>query len=142
MSQRQGDLVLDVSLSCAWCFADEASPEAWNILDQLQSARAHVPSLWLWETGNVLVQAERRGRISAAAIRTFLGLLESLPISIDQPTLAAAWHDTLALARSHRLTTYDAAYLELALRRGLPLASRDKKLQSAAQLEGVPLLPS
>ncbi len=137
-----GDLVLDVSLSCAWCFADEASAEAWAILERLQTARAHVPALWLWETGNVLVQAERRGRIRAAAIRTFLGLLESLPISIDQPTLASAWHDTLALARSHRLTTYDAAYLELALRRGLPLASRDRALQDAARLEGVPLLPS
>jgi predicted nucleic acid-binding protein len=141
-STPDGDLVLDVSLSCAWCFADEASVEAWAILERLHTARAHVPSLWLWETGNVLVQAERRGRISAAAIRTFLGLLESLPISIDQPTIDSTWHDTLALARSHRLTSYDAAYLELALRRSLPLASRDRALQSAARLEGVPLLPS
>jgi predicted nucleic acid-binding protein len=61
---------------------------------------------------------------------------------VDQPTTASAWHDTLALARSHRLTSYDAAYLELALRRGLPLASRDKGLQAAARTEGVPLLPS
>jgi predicted nucleic acid-binding protein len=137
-----GDLVLDVSLSCAWCFADEASPAAWAVLERLQQAVAHVPALWLWETGNVLVQAERRGRINAAAIRTFLGLLETLPISIDHPTTASAWHDTLALARSHGLTTYDAAYLELALRRGLPLASRDKALQAAALREGVPLLPS
>ena len=135
------DLVLDVSLSCAWCFADEASPAAWAVLERLQAAVAHVPALWVWETGNVLVQAERRGRISPAAIRTFLGLLESLPISIDQPTTTSAWHDTLALARSHRLTTCDAAYLELALRRSLPLASRDRALQAAAQLEGVPLLP-
>ena len=56
-------------------------------------------------------------------------------------SLSCAWHDTLALARSHRLTSYDAAYLELALRRGLPLATRDKALQAAARLEGVPLLP-
>jgi len=101
-----------------------------------------VPALWLWETANVLVQAERRGRISPAASRTFLGLLEDLPISVDQPSTASVWHDTLALARSHRLTSYDAAYLELALRRGLPLASRDKALQAAAGAEGVPLLPS
>jgi len=73
--------------------------------------------------------------------RTFLGLLEGLPISVDQPSTASAWHDTLALARSHRLTTYAAAYLELALRRGLPLATRDKALQAAARLEGVPLMP-
>jgi predicted nucleic acid-binding protein len=107
----------------------------------LQGGRAHVPALWLWETANVLVQAERRGRISPAAIRTYLGLLEGLPISLDQPSTATAWHDTLALARGHRLTSYDAAYLELALRRGLPLASRDKALQAAARLEGVPLMP-
>lgn len=136
------DLVLDVSLCCMWCFADEATAESWAILELLQTARAQVPALWLWETANVLVQAERRGRISPAAIRTFLGLLEALPISVDQPSTVSAWHDTLALARSHRLTSYDAAYLELALRRGLPLASRDQALQAAARAEGVPLLPS
>ena len=135
------DVVLDVSLSTAWCFADEASEPAWAILEWLQGGRAHVPALWLWETANVLVQAERRGRISPAAIRTYLGLLEGLPISIDQPSTASAWHDTLALARSHRLTSYDAAYLELALRRSLPLATRDKALQAAARLEGVRLMP-
>jgi predicted nucleic acid-binding protein len=140
-AETAADLVLDVSLSCAWCFADEASEPAWAILEQLQEGRAHVPALWLWETANVLVQAERRGRISPAAIRTYLGLLEGLPISVDQPSTASAWHDTLALARSHRLTSYDAAYLELALRRGLPLATRDKALQAAGRLEGVPLLP-
>ena len=137
---ESGDLVLDVSLSCAWCFADEASPAAWAVLERLQAAVAHLPALWVWETGNVLVQAERRGRISPAAIRTFLGLLESLPISIDQPTTTSAGHDTLALARNHRLTSYDAAYLELAMRRSLPLASRDLALQAAAQSEGVLLL--
>jgi predicted nucleic acid-binding protein len=140
-AETAAELVLDVSLSCAWCFADEASEPAWTILDRLQGGRAHVPALWLWETANVLVQAERRGRISPAAIRTYLGLLEGLPISHDQPSTATAWHDTLALARGHRLTSYDAAYLELALRRGLPLATRDKALQAAARLEGVPLLP-
>ncbi|MFN9636144.1 MAG: type II toxin-antitoxin system VapC family toxin [Synechococcaceae cyanobacterium] len=137
-----GDLVLDVSLSCAWCFADEASPAAWKLLERMQKAVAHVPALWLWEMGNVLVQAERRGRITSAAIRTFLGLLETLPVCVDHATTASAWHDTLALAPSHGLTVYDAAYLELALRRGLPLASRDKALQAAARREGVPLLPS
>ena len=140
-AETAAELVLDVSLSCAWCFADEASEPAWAILDRLQAGRAHVPALWLWETANVLVQAERRGRISPAAIRTYLGLLEGLPISIDQPSTASAWHDSLALARSHRLTSYDAAYLELALRRGLPLATRDKALQASALLEGVPLMP-
>ena len=115
-------MVLDVSLSCAWCFADEASEAAWMILARLQNAPAHVPSLWLWETANVL--------------------LEALPIHIDHASTATIWHDTLALARAHRLTSYDAAYLELALRLGLPLASRDQALQAAARSEGVPLLPT
>ncbi len=141
-SSDAGDLVLDVSLSGAWCFADEASEAAWAILSRLQTAKAHVPSLWLWETANVLVQAEPRGRITAAAIRSFLGLLEALPIHIDHAGTTTIWHDTLALARAHRLTSYDAAYLELALRLGLPLASRDKALQVAARSEGVPLLPT
>lgn len=100
-----GDLVLDVSLSCAWCFADEASEASWAILSRLQTAEAHVPSLWLWETANVLVQAERRGRITAAAIRSFLGLLEALPIHTDHAGTTTIWHDTLALARAHRLTS-------------------------------------
>ena len=108
-AEMAAELVLDVSLSCAWCFADEASEPAWAILERLQGGRAHVPALWLWETANVLVQAERRGRISPAAIRTYLGLLEGLPISIDQPSTASVWHDTLALARSHRLTSDAAA---------------------------------
>lgn len=142
MTSANGDFVLDTSLSCAWCFGDEASAEAWALLARLQGAQAQVPSLWLWDIGNVLVQAERKGRITPAAIRTFLGLLETLPIHIDQASSATAWHDTLALARSHRLTTYDAAYLELALRLGLPLASRDQALNAAASKEGVPLLPS
>ncbi|MFM9089728.1 MAG: type II toxin-antitoxin system VapC family toxin, partial [Cyanobium sp.] len=114
----------------------------WAILSRLQSSEAHVPSLWLWETANVLVQAERRGRITAAAIRSFLGLLEGLPIRIDHAGITTIWHDTLALARAHRLTSYDAATLELALPLGLPLASRDQALQAAARTEGVPLLPT
>jgi hypothetical protein len=79
-----GDLVLDVSLSCAWCFADQASDGAWAILEQLQTHQAHVPALRLWETANVLVQAKRRGRISrtAADLATLAGLArpESNPL--------------------------------------------------------------
>ena len=82
--------MLDTSLSCAWCFADEASAESWALLEGLEGAQAQVHSLWLWGVGNVLVQAERKGRTTPAAIRTFLGLLETLPIRIDQVTRATA----------------------------------------------------
>ena len=119
---------------------DLVSNETLSHLSQFDDPSAHVLSLWLWETTNVLVQAERRGRITATAVRTFLGLLATLPIEIDPATAATAWHDTLALARLHQLTTYDAAYLELALRSTLPLASRDRALLAAATQEGVPLL--
>jgi predicted nucleic acid-binding protein len=77
------------------------------------------PARRLWETGNVLVQAERHGQISPAAIHTVLGLLERLPIRIDSSSTASAWHDTLSLARSHRLTSYDAACLERPLLAGV-----------------------
>ena len=109
---------MDVSLSCAWCFADEASEASWALLSRLQTVEAHVPSLWLWETANVLLQAEQGDLITAAAIRTVLGLLEALPILIDPAGTATIWHDTLALARAHRLTSSDAADLELALLSG------------------------
>lgn len=139
-SIASGGYVLDVSVTCAWCFADEASQEGWELLSLLTGTSAHVPALWLWETSNVMLQAERRGRITPAALRTFLGLLETLPIQIDQAATGTAWHDTLALARAHQLTTYDAAYLELALRRSLPLATRDRALLAAAAAEGVAVL--
>ena len=134
--------VLDVSLACAWCFADEATPEAWALLEQLPQSPAVVPALWLWEVGNVLVQAERRQRISAAASREFLTLLETLPIDIEPAAVGVVWHDTLAIARSQQLTAYDAAYLELAMRRGLALATRDRDLMRAAEAVGVALLPT
>ena len=134
--------VLDVSLACAWCFADEATPESWALLDRLQQEAAAVPALWLWEVGNVLVQAERRQRITAAASREFLSLLETLPIEPEPPAVGVVWHDTLALARSHQLTAYDAAYLELAMRRGLAIATRDQALLRAAAVVGVPQLPT
>jgi prevent-host-death family protein len=83
-------------LQATMCCADEASPEAWLILQRLQSAQAQLPALWLWDTGNGLLQAERRGCITPAAIGRFLGLLQTLPIANNQPRNASAWHDTLA----------------------------------------------
>jgi hypothetical protein len=105
--ETAAEFVLDVSLSGAWCFADEAREPAWAILGRLQGGRAHVAALCLRQTADVLVQAERRSPISPTAIRTYLGILEGLPISVDQPSTASAWHDALALARSHRLPCYD-----------------------------------
>jgi predicted nucleic acid-binding protein len=132
--------VLDCSVAVAWCFEDEAGPATDALLDQLQHQEAVVPGLWHLEIANVLVQAERRGRIAAADLNARVGLLRKLPLQTDDDMAGRALRDILALARQHRLTAYDAAYLELAVRRGLPLATRDRELRQAADRMGVGLL--
>lgn len=140
MSQGATDrLVLDTSLTLAWYFADEANPYADAVAQTLASAEAIVPSLWPLEVANALVMGERRKRSTEAQASTFLARLGTLPIVIDEETDARAWSDTLSLARAHKLSAYDAAYLELAMRRGLPLASLDDKLKAAATAVGVGL---
>ncbi|MDB5479456.1 MAG: DNA-binding protein [Caulobacteraceae bacterium] len=89
----------------------------------------------------MLLQAERRGRITGADVALRLELIAALPITVDGETTRHAWRDTLALARSERLTSYDAAYLELAVREGTPLATRDRELADAAKRRGVEVLP-
>ena len=130
-------IVIDASVAVAWCFADEATPEVDAVLDRVRADGARVPSLWHLEVANVLRQAERRGRISEADTSRRIELLEQLPITTDGETMQRAWGTTLALARAHALTVYDAAYLELASRLGVPLASKDKELLAAAQIGGV-----
>lgn len=132
--------VLDASVTMAWCFEDEATPEAWALLDRLAAEGAIVPGLWALEVGNILTQAERRNRTTAARVRQFVEQLDTLPIRVDDETASRALGEILALARAEKLTTYDAAYLELAMRRGLPLATRDNGLHGSANRNGVELL--
>ncbi len=134
--------VLDCSIAAAWLFADEARPETDNLLDILAEHGALVPNLWQLEVANVLIQAERRGRITAAQISTRLELLANLPIITDTETSPRAFREILTLARSQTLTTYDASYLELAIRRGIPLATQDKALVRAANAAQVATLPA
>jgi predicted nucleic acid-binding protein len=101
--------------------------------------QAHVPSLRTLEVANALIVGERRGRTTAADTARFLAILGTFPIVIDDETAARAWADTLHLARAHNLSAYDASYLELAIRHGLPLATLDGKLIAAATAVGVPL---
>lgn len=98
---------------------------------------AMVPSLWTLEVGNALLLAERRKRISSEQRHKALYILTELPINIDAMTSHHAWLETMELAERYKLTLYDASYLELALRRSLPLATLDKALQKAATLAGV-----
>ncbi len=107
--------------------------------DALASKRAVVPDLWHVEVANALLVGERRKRSTQANTVTWLGFLASLPIAVDEETKVRAFGNTVSLARTHELSAYDAAYLELAIRRGLPLATLDDKLKAAAQAVGVPL---
>ncbi len=130
-------LVIDASIALAWCFEDEASPEGDAVLDRVRAEGAFAPALWTLEIANTLLHAERRGRMKSADLAASLDLLRLLPIDIDHESSARAWTDILPLARREGLTTYDATYLDLALRRGLPLATRDGDLAAAARRLGV-----
>ena len=105
------------------------------ILDSLADARAVVPSLWHLEVGNSLLVGERRGRSTQADTVNWLKFLNALPIAVDGETVTRAWSDVLSLARTHGLSAYDAAYLELALRRGLPLAEFALRPATERQIE-------
>jgi predicted nucleic acid-binding protein len=134
-------IVLDSSVALSWCFEDEASPEMDAIYERVRDEGGIVPSLWHVEVGNVLVQAEKRGRIGAAAVTARLESLAQLPISIDIEVPARGWGAIVVLARTEGLTTYDATYLDLAMRLGLPLATNDRDLAAAARRAAVPVLP-
>jgi predicted nucleic acid-binding protein len=129
--------VLDGSVAIAWCFHDETDPYADAIAARFPHVEAVVPALWHLEVANALLMGERRKRSTEADTVNWLGFLNSLPITVDDESSARAWSDVLSLARAHKLSAYDAAYLELALRRGLPLATLDDKLKAAAQTVGV-----
>jgi predicted nucleic acid-binding protein len=133
--------VVDSSIALTWCFEDEASPETDRLFERVRDDGAVVPGLWHLEVANVLLQAERRGRISRADVARRLMLISDLPIATDHETTPRAWRETLSLARAENLTTYDAAYLELAERRGLPLMTRDNELGAAAKRLGVTVFP-
>jgi predicted nucleic acid-binding protein len=135
--------VLDSSVALTWFFKDQGSAKTDLILQELGAgSRCVVAQHWRLEVTNVLLGAERAKRKSTAESTQFLALLEKIIIEVDQETDRSAASVTLALARKHKLTSYDAAYLELASRRGLPLATLDEDLRKAAKSESVPLLPS
>lgn len=130
--------VLDASVALAWCFEDEGTSQTDAILDRLAEDSAVAPSLWELEVVNVLLLAERRGRITESQTARFVALLSQLPIHIS--FAEADMGAVLAAGRHHGLTAYDAAYLVLAEREGIPLATTDGKLRTAARAAGVPLL--
>lgn len=131
------DLVLDASLTLQWFLEDEADREySLAVLASLSEKRALVPLLWFYEVGNGLVMAHRRKRISSDQMDGFLRRLAALPIDTAQGT-AAEILELPSLARSHNLTNYDAAYLAVAIRSCLPLATTDSLLRKASAAAGV-----
>jgi predicted nucleic acid-binding protein len=130
-------MVIDASVAVCWAMADEDHPVAAAALARVRMDEALVPRIWWCEVWNVLVMNERRGRITEAGTHAFLHTLSRMRITVDddqdQPSV-------LALARKHRLSVYDAAYLALARREAIDLATLDTDLRRTAPLEGVVLL--
>ncbi len=132
--------VFDASVTFAWCFEDERTAETDELLDRLTVTPAAVPQIWPLGVANVLILATKKGRLTVAQRAQFLATLAALPIHVDPYTPGRAFADIIPLAEAHGLTAYDASYLELAVRLGVPLATSDQPLRAAAQAAGVPLL--
>ena len=140
MSDSLVDFVLDSSMTMAWFFEEERTAAADAVLARTGYVRVHVPALWYWETANTLSGSLRRKRITPACVKTSFEGLSNLPVVVDEPISFRIRGDVFALAQEHGLTVYDATYLELALRKGLPLATLDKDLIKAARKAGVALV--
>ena len=132
--------VLDCSVVMAWCFEDEADAYADSVLNRLSESEAVVPCIWPLEVANVLLVAERRKRLTEAASFQFAGLLAELPITIDYESSDRALSEILFLGRQQGLSSYDTAYLELAMREGIPLATRDNRLRKVSGKCGVKIV--
>jgi predicted nucleic acid-binding protein len=132
--------VFDASVTLAWCFDDERTEVTDALFRCLATSPAVVPQLWPLEVANVLGLAVRKARLTPAKRAEFIAVLNASPIHIDTGTAANAFDTILPIADAHQLTTYDAAYLELAMRLALPLATLDQHLRTAAGAAGVPLL--
>jgi predicted nucleic acid-binding protein len=135
-------LVLDASMALAWCFEDEQTEESDAVLRALASEDVSVPAVWSFEISNAALKGLRRNRLTSADIVSFLRTLEPLYIRHHEPLESASIEDLISLARTYNLSAYDASYLDLALRLGLPLATLDVRLREAADQAGVPLFSS
>jgi predicted nucleic acid-binding protein len=129
--------VLDASVAASWAFSDEDHPVAARSFDRIRTDAARVPSLWWFEVRNTLIVNERRGRLTEAGVSTFLRSLSRLLVTIDRAPDEAT---VLTFARRHRLTVYDASYLDLAYREGIPLATLDANLAAAVRKEKLQLI--
>ena len=132
--------VIDNSVVMAWCFEDQTNKYTEAVLNSFEASVAYAPGIWPLEVGNVLLIAERKKILSKAAVIRFFSLVRSLPIIVEPDSPERSFTEIVALARDHQLSTYDASYLDLALRLGLSLATQDKALILAAKRCKVPLV--
>ena len=132
--------VVDASLAMSWCFLDEATAATRKLYDDLSRVSVLVPAWWYVELTNVLYLAEKNGRIRTDRVAEFIAFVGSMQIEVDNEAHQRAFNHLLPLCRTHRLTSYDAIYLDLAVRRRLPLATLDEPLRKAAKKLGVKLL--
>lgn len=132
--------VVDCSVAMTWLFKDEVTRQTADLLSRLDTESALVPGLWFLELANVMALAERKGRIKPDESAQFNAQLSKLDLEIDADAPARAFEHLLPLSRAHQLTCYDAVYLDLALRRQLPLATLDEPLRKAAKKLRVRLL--
>ncbi|HQW80270.1 MAG: type II toxin-antitoxin system VapC family toxin [Rhodanobacteraceae bacterium] len=140
MSAARQALVLDASLALSWALPDEASAYCDDVLDKVAVSGAVVPGLWTHEMANGLLMAQRRGRLTTAQRMAFVEQLLHLAIEVEISNARSVLDGQVALAERYALTAYDAAYLDLALRRGFPLATQDKAMKVAARKAGVVLV--
>ncbi|MBF0153022.1 MAG: type II toxin-antitoxin system VapC family toxin [Magnetococcales bacterium] len=129
--------VLDNSVSMAWLFSDQGGVYVETVMESFLEKEAIVPGVWPLEVANILSRAERHKIIQKADSARFVALLDSLPIQVIQESSQRIFANILDLSRTHGLTSYDASYLDLAMRQGIPLATLDKKLRKAAHQAGV-----
>ncbi len=140
MNRYEHGFIIDCSAAMSLVFFDEQNQEVKKIETLLAKTKAQVPPIWHYEVANVLCMAEQSRRISEANVVEFKSILNALPIVTDTLALTKTIDNTFLLAKEHNLTIYDAAYLELAMRQGMPLATGDKKLKTACKRSGVLLV--
>ena len=138
----ENKFVIDNSIVMTWCFSDETSKYADIVLDSLEKYEALVPAIWPLEVGNVVLSAERRKRLSESDGIRFLNLINELPITVQQETPDRMLKEIFALARECNISSYDASYLDLAMRNGVPIATQASGLKEAAKRCDVPLFKS
>lgn len=133
--------VLDASIVLTWCFPDEEAQKAEEISEKIALGdKLAVPAFWRHEVLNALLMGEKRKRLTNELIQAFIKDLEQLPAEVDMPAAGTVFHSTQVLCRKHGLTAYDAAYLELAIRHRIALATADDALERAARAEGIEIV--